>query len=152
MGQPNLALRVGTSVRSPLIITAAAVGDSRVLTVYGVLDDTTYVRLRDAVIKAALDEYRALIIDVTRLAVAAPAALPGFTTASSGISQRSDIPIALVCDSIMGQKALHQNGINLDIPVYWRIGDAIAALPDDDEHRPTIPLRTGPGGRDTGRL
>ena len=151
MGQPNLALRVGTSVRSPLIITAAAVGDSRVLTVYGVLDDTTYVRLRDAVIKAALDEYRALIIDVTRLAVAAPAALPGFTTASSGISQHSYIPIALVCDSITGQKALHQNGINLDIPVYWRIGDAIAALPDD-EHWPTGPLRTGPGGRGTGRL
>jgi hypothetical protein len=114
---------------------------------------------------AALDEYRALIIDVTRLAVASPSAWSVFTTARSHIAQRSDIPMTLVCGTIKGQKALRRNGISRDIPVYWRVAAAIAALPDDDEHAyrrrahaelspqsrwlerwPTIPLRTGSGG------
>ena len=156
---------LSSAARSGLTFTTAAAGDRRVLTVYGVLDDTTYIRVRDAVINAALDEYRALIIDVTRLAVATPSAWSVFTTARSDIAQRSDIPMALVCSTINGQKALRRSGINRDIPVYWGVEAAISALPDDDdhayrrrpraelspqrrwlEHWPTIPLRTGPRG------
>ena len=103
---PSSALK-GTA-RSGLTFTTAAMGDSRVLTVYGVLDDTTYIRVRDAVIKAALDEYRALIIDVTSLAVATPSAWSVFTTTRSHVAQRSDILMALVCGTINGQKALGQ--------------------------------------------
>ena len=153
------------AARSGLTFTTAAVGDSCVLTVYGVLDDTTYLRVRDAVIKAANDEWCALIIDVTRLVVAAPSAWSVFLTARSHIAQCSDIPVALVCGTIKGQKALGRNGISPDIPVHWRVEAAIAALPDDDEYTyrrrpraelssesgwlerwPTIPLRTGPSG------
>jgi hypothetical protein len=122
------------AARSGLTFTTAAVGGSRVLTVYGVLDDTTYIRVRDAVINAALDEYRALIIDVTKLAVATPSAWSVFTTARSHFAQRSDLPMALVCGTIPGHKALRRNGISRDIPVYWRVEAAIAALPDDDVH------------------
>ena len=122
------------AARSGLTFTTAAVGDSRVLTVYGVLDDTTYIRVRDAVIKAANDEYGALIIDVTRLAVATPSAWSVFLTARSHIAQCSDIPMALVCGTIKGQKALRRNGISPDIAVHWRVEAAIAALPDDDEY------------------
>jgi hypothetical protein len=168
VGRSPLSTLMGAS-RSGLTFTTAAVGDRCVLTVYGVLDDTTYIRVRDAVINTALDEYRALIIDVTRLAVASPSAWSVFTTARSHIAQRSDIPMTLVCGTIKGQKALRRNGISRDIPVYWRVEAAIAALPDDDddddehayrrrahaelspqrrwlERWPTIPLRTGSGG------
>jgi hypothetical protein len=84
---------------------------------------------------------------------------------SRALAYCPDIPMALVCGTINGQKALRRNGINRDIPVHWRVEAAIAALPDDDEHAyrrraraelfpqsrwlerwPTIPLRTGPGG------
>ena len=55
--------------QTELRITASAVGDNRVLTLDGVLDDTTYVPLRNAIVKTALDEPDAVIIDVTGLAV-----------------------------------------------------------------------------------
>lgn len=147
--------------RSGLTFTTAGVGNRRVLTIYGVLDDTTCIRVRDAVINAALDEYRALIVDVTRLAVATPSAWSVFTTARSHIAQPSDIPMVLVCGTVTGQKALRRNGISRDIPVYWRVEAAIAALTDDEhayrrrahadlppqslwlERWPTVPLRTG---------
>jgi hypothetical protein len=164
VGRSPVSTLKGAS-RSGLTFTTAAVGDSRVLTVYGVLDATTQIRVRDAVLNAALDDYRALIIDVTRLAVATPSAWSVFTAARSHIAQRSDISMALVCGTIKGQKALRRNGIGRDIPVYWRVQDAVDALPDDVEHAyrrrvqaevspqsswlerwPTIPLRTGSGG------
>ena len=164
IGRSPLSTRKRAS-RSGLALTTAVVGNRCVLTVYGVLDDTTYLRVLDAVAKAALDEYRVPIVDVTRLAAATPSALSVFTTAHSQVGQRSDISMALVCGTIEGQKALRRNGISGDMPVYWRVEAAIAALRVDDEHAhrrrahaelspqsrwlerlPTIPLRTGYSG------
>jgi hypothetical protein len=117
-----------------LTITVAAVAGTCVLTVYGVLNNTTYFRLRDAVIKAALDAPRAVIIDVTCLVVSAPSAWVVFTSARWQIDQWPDIPIALVCDNIEDQKLLRHNGISRYIPVYWTVDAAIAALSHDDQH------------------
>lgn len=50
---------------------------------------------------------------------------------------RSDIPIALVCGTITGQKALRRNGISRDVPVYSRVEAATAAPPDDDDDERT---------------
>jgi hypothetical protein len=104
------------------------VADSYVLTGYGVLDAITYFRVREAVIEAAQNEPRAIIIDVTRLTVATTPALSAFV-AQSNIAHWPQVPMALVCGSIKGQKALRGNAISRLIPVYWTVDAAIAALP-----------------------
>jgi hypothetical protein len=121
--------------RSPLTITAAPVADTYVLTVYGMLDSTTYFRLRDAVIKAALDVPRAVIVDVTKLAVRTQSAWMVFPSARWHITPWPDVPIALVCDNAAGHKTLRRNGITRFIPVFWSVDAAVAALPGDDGHR-----------------
>jgi hypothetical protein len=111
-----------------LLFTTATVADSCVLTGYGVLDATTYFRMRDAVIKALQNEPRAVIIDVSRLTVATTPTLSAFIE-QSNIAHWPDVPMALVCSSIKGQKALRGNAISRQIPVYWSVEAAIAALP-----------------------
>ncbi len=54
---------------SSIVVSADSAGTVCVLTVDGVLDNSTYLSLRDAVIKAALDEPRAVLVDVNRLDV-----------------------------------------------------------------------------------
>lgn len=123
------------SARSGLTVSAAVVAHSRVLTLCGVLDATTYCRVRDAILKAAaLDGCRAVIIDVTSLVVAEPAPWPQFTSACEQIAEWPRVPIALVCDSVAGQKLLRRSGISGEISVYWSVAAAIAALPGDNEH------------------
>ena len=51
------------------------------LTVRGTLDSITYRSLRDQIIKAALDEPKAVIVDVTHLGVPAESAWVVFTSA-----------------------------------------------------------------------
>ena len=48
----------------PLTITADVVRGAVVLTADGVLDSSTYQTLRDVIIKAALDEPDAIVVDV----------------------------------------------------------------------------------------
>jgi len=55
--------------RSELRIIGSTVADARVLTLDGLLDGTTYVPLRDAIVKTALDEPLGVIVDVNGLTV-----------------------------------------------------------------------------------
>jgi anti-anti-sigma regulatory factor len=116
------------ATRKGLLLTTATVADRCVLTGYGVLDATTYFRLREAVIKAAHNGPRAVIIDVTRLTVAKTPALSLFIE-QSDISHWPEVPMALVCASRKVQKALRGNAISRQMPVYWSVEAAIAALP-----------------------
>ena len=92
MGQRVIARR-----QSDLRIARGDVADARVLTIDGVLDDTTYVPLRDAIVKTALDEPRVLVVDVTRLTVRSEPAWAVFTSARWQIAEWPDTPIGLVC-------------------------------------------------------
>ena len=57
-------------------------GDSTVLNARGVLDDSTYLALRDQVIGAALEEPDSVIVDVTELDVPSESAWLALTSAS----------------------------------------------------------------------
>ena len=83
--------------QSELRINVTAVADARVLTADGVLDGTTYRPLRDAIVKAALDEPRRVIVDVTKLTVREDPAWAVFTSARWQVADWPDIPIGLVC-------------------------------------------------------
>ncbi|MEZ0351063.1 STAS domain-containing protein [Mycobacterium sp. pR1184] len=99
--------------------------DVAVMTSGGVLDGTTYRTLRDAVIKAALDEPRAVIVDVNQLSVPAVSAWSVFTSARWHVSTWPDVPILLVCGSLRSRRAITANGVSRYVPVY---GDQQAAV------------------------
>ncbi len=111
-----------------LVMSTAEIANARVLTAEGCLDGTTYLPLRDAIIKAALDEPAAVIIDVTALLVPAPSAWAAFTSARWHIGQWPDVPIALVCAHRGGRTAITRNGVARYVPVYPSTPDAIAAI------------------------
>lgn len=117
--------------RSELRIRAAVVADACVLTVDGTLDETTYVPLRDAVVKAALDEPRAVIVDVNSLVVRDEAAWAVFTSARWQVAEWPDVPIGLVCAHAQGQNAVRRNGVTRYVPVYPTLRVAVTELPAD---------------------
>jgi hypothetical protein len=111
--------------RSPLSITESTVRDMRVLTVDGALDATTYMLMREAIVKAARDEPRAVIVDVTKLVVREDPAWAVFTSAVWQVTEWPGKPIALVCAHDRGRNALRCNGITRYVAVYPTVQSAV---------------------------
>lgn len=124
-----------------LRITAFPVEDSRVLTIDGLLDATTYVPLREAIVKAALDEPLALIIDVNGLTVRDDPAWSVFTNASWQVAEWPDIPIGMVCAHDQGQNALRRNGITRYVPLYPTVDSATTEMAADGPRRYRLRVR-----------
>lgn len=111
-----------------LRISSTNVADACVLTVVGALNAATYNPLREAIIKAALDEPRGVIIDASRLTVRDDAAWAVFTSASWQIAEWPDILMGLVCAHEQGRNALRRNGISRYVPVYATLERAFTEL------------------------
>jgi hypothetical protein len=99
-----------------------------VLAAHGVLDSTTYRPLRDQIIKAALDAPRAVIVEVTDLAVPAPSAWAVFTSARWHVNRWPQVPIVLVCEHEAGRSAIARNGISRYLPLYPDIDSAVDGI------------------------
>jgi hypothetical protein len=110
-----------------LTVTAEEVRGTTVLRARGVLDEISYVPLRDKIIHAALAEPRAVVIDVTDLAVPAESAWSAFSSARWHVSRWPRIPIALVCNR-PASDVRH-------VPVYPTVESAVASLPHADNRR-----------------
>jgi hypothetical protein len=111
-----------------LTVATEAVDETAVLTAYGVLDTTTYLSLRDSIIKAALDEPKAVIIVVSQLFVPAESAWAVFTSARWHVGRWPEVPILLVCAHAFGRASVARNGVARYVPVYSTIGAALDAL------------------------
>ncbi len=109
----------------------SAVADACVLTAYGLLDDSTYLPLRDAIVKAALDEPVSVVVDITALSVRNDAALAVFTSARWQVSEWPDIPIGLVCAHDYRLNALRHNAITRYVPVFPTVQLAVTDLAAD---------------------
>ena len=118
-----------------LRIRATDTTDARFLTLDGVLDAVTYTPLRDTIVKAALDEPPAVIIDVNELTAREDPAWAVFTSARWQIAEWPDVPIGLVCAHDHGQNALQRNGITRYVPVYTTLQTAVAELAADELRR-----------------
>lgn len=116
--------------RPALVVSAETVGTVSLLTVDGVIDTSTYLQLRDAVIKAALDEPRAVLVDVNALDVPASSAWSVFTSARWHVSTWPDVPIVLVCGHASRRRTIERNGVTRYVPVYATAEAALAALTD----------------------
>jgi hypothetical protein len=111
--------------RSAMMVTEEMVTGVTLLKVDGILDTTTYLSLRDEIIKAALAEPVAVIVDVTGLVVPAQSAWAVFTSARWHVCTWPEIPIALICESSAGRDAVKRNGVTRYVPVYRTIEDAM---------------------------
>lgn len=99
-------------------IDVAAQRDATVLVTDGVLDSSTYREVRDAVIKAALDEPRAVIVDVNLLSAPSASAWTVFTSARWHVSVWPDVPILLVCSTAAVRRAIKAGGVARHVPVH----------------------------------
>ncbi len=122
-----------SGIRSALTINTATVGEVCVLNVSGVLDGTTYIALRDAIKKAALDRPRAVIVEIARLVVVGDSAWAVFPAARWCITDGPDVPMALVCDKTESCNALCRNSIDRHLPAYRTVDAAIAELTGSSE-------------------
>lgn len=111
-----------------LAFAAETRGESVLLTVRGTLDSTTYLALRDRIIKAALEEPRAVIVDISELSWPAESALAVFTSARWHVQRWPEIPIGLVCADPAGRDAVVRNGVARYVPVYRAAEDALRAM------------------------
>jgi hypothetical protein len=118
-----------------LTVSAVAQDSTTVLTANGVLDSCTYRTLRDTIIKAALEEPKAVIVDVTDLLVPAESAWAVFTSARWHVGRWPKVPIALVCEHTAGRSAIARNGVTRYVPVHPTIDAAMQGLPHTGSRR-----------------
>ncbi|CAM3311836.1 STAS domain-containing protein [Mycobacterium colombiense] len=102
--------------------------DAATLTVEGVLDSSTYRTVRDAVIKAAIDEPRAVIVDINRLHAPSASAWTVFTSARWHVSVWPDVPILLACADPRVQRELAKAGVTRYVPIYATLELALDAV------------------------
>ena len=101
-----------------------------VLTVGGVLDGATYRLLRDAIIKAALDEPGAVVVDVNDVSVPSESAWSVFTSARWHVSIWPDVPILLVCAHPQRRRTIARCGVARYVAVYPSHESALDATTD----------------------
>jgi hypothetical protein len=110
-----------------LVVSERVTAGPVVLVAQGVLNSSTYRKLRDTIIKAALDHPDGVIVDITALAVPAASALTVFTSVRWHLSEWSSAPLALVCGHPARQKELARNAITRYVPVFPTVESATAA-------------------------
>jgi hypothetical protein len=113
-----------------MLVREATQDGVTILIVDGVLDSSTYLELRDRIVKAALDETLAVIVNISALRVPAPSAYAVFTSARWQVSRWPDVPVLLVCGHSTGRTALRRQGITRYVPVHDSLDAALAALDD----------------------
>jgi hypothetical protein len=106
----------------------------RILSAHGTLNGATYLAVRDGILKAAVDQPRAVVIDVTALTVEPPSAWAVFTAARWLVSVWPDVPIMLVCAHQPGRDAITRNGVARYVPVYPDVAAAVASTMDTATH------------------
>ncbi|WP_370492068.1 STAS domain-containing protein [Mycobacterium sp. pW045] len=113
-----------------LTVSADTVAGACLLRALGRLDSSTYLELRDSVIKAAMDEPQAVMVDVDRLDVPALSAWSVFTSARWHVSTWPDIPILLVCARSEVAETISRIGVTRYVPVHADVESALASLVD----------------------
>lgn len=109
-----------------MIMSAHTLDSASVLMFDGLLDSSTYLPLRDAVIKTALAEPRAVIIDVTELRVPAESAWSVFASARWHVSVWPDVPVVLVSQDSHSREAIVRSGVTRHVPLHTTIESACA--------------------------
>ncbi|MEH3139747.1 MAG: sulfate transporter [Mycobacterium kyogaense] len=105
------------------------------VTMAGTLDSWTYRDVRDSVIKAALDEHDAVVVDVSALAVPAITAWAAFTSARWHVSVWPDVPVILVSADAVTRATIRRSGVTRHVPLVANETEAVAAIGVGDFRR-----------------
>ena len=120
--------------RPPIWVDVERQDEVLVLRASGVLDGTTYRPLRDAIIKAALEEPRAVLISVNDLSVPSESAWSVFTSARWYVNTWPDVPILLVCAHPQRRLAIASCGVTRYVPVHPTDESALDTVADRSLH------------------
>jgi len=94
----------------------------------GTLDAATYGRLRDALVKAAAEVPRAVIVDLDRIGIRTPVALSLFPTVATEIAMWPGVPLRLVAANDVIHGILAQYRMQQYVPVHRGLEEAVAAI------------------------
>ncbi|MET8764213.1 STAS domain-containing protein [Lentzea sp. NPDC004782] len=108
-----------------LTLDADLLGQCVVIRPRGVLDRSTYPRLRDRMLKHAVDVPRALIVDLSDVTIGTTSALSVFTTVSLRISDWPAVPL-LVATGPAHAETLRRTPIRRYVTVCADVDDALA--------------------------
>jgi anti-anti-sigma regulatory factor len=102
---------------------------------HGVLDVASYGDLRNTMVKAAIDEPRAVIIDLDGLSVPDRWALALFSSVSDQLAQWPGVPLLLSATREGQRDLLDRYRLARFVPVYSSVLDAVAAIDDPPPRR-----------------
>jgi hypothetical protein len=105
-------------------------GGAVVVVAEGLLDAVSYSRLRTAMVKAAADEPRAVIVDVDRLQVDSQAALALFPAVATELATWPGLPLLLVATGEAARLMLADYRMPRLVPVYDDLDAAVDAIGD----------------------
>jgi hypothetical protein len=113
-----------------LTVSAFPAGTASLLTSDGVLDSRTYLQLRNRIIEAALEEPRAVLVDVNALGVPASSAWKVFTSARWHVHSWPDVPVILLCSDAGRRRTIARSGVTRYVPVHATVEAALKSLTD----------------------
>ncbi|MCV7242990.1 STAS domain-containing protein [Mycobacterium mantenii] len=99
-----------------------------VLTVNGELDAANSTALRERILKAALDNVAAVVVDVSGLKVQAESTWSTFVSAYWQVGSTLHVPIVLVCTDRAARDAITHSGVTHFMPLYSGEKAAMKAL------------------------
>ena len=99
-----------------------------ILTFDGVLNTSNSAALRDSIMKAALNEPSAVIVNINALQVPAPSAWSAFLGVRWQTETQPDVPIVLVCSHRATREAISRSGLTRFMPVYANEKGAMKAI------------------------
>lgn len=99
-----------------------------IVTLRGRLDSLSYRPLRDGLVQLAVEQPRALIVDIDGLEIDSEPALTVFSSASSRVSIWPQVPILLVARNGSRRSRVDRSAIAHVVPVFGSVEAAIASV------------------------
>lgn len=94
---------------------------------YGQLDSLSYRGLRDELVKLAVEEPRAVIVDIDDVEIQSEPVLTVFSSARSRVNVWPEVPILLVARTSVQRRSLGRGAVAHFVPVFRTVEDAIAS-------------------------
>jgi anti-anti-sigma factor len=101
----------------------------------GRLDAQTYGTLRDRLIKLAIEQPRALLVQADGLEVSSTSALTVFSAVWMRINQWPAVPMALVAVDERQRRLIRYSGVQRYVPTYSSLTDALGAVEEPPQRR-----------------
>ncbi|MBP2181783.1 STAS domain-containing protein [Amycolatopsis magusensis] len=118
-----------------LSISVAEQAGCRVVAVSGELTITAYPELRDVMLKCAVEQPSAVIVDIEELRVATPSLVSVFAQVSMRLSDWPGVPVLLVAGEEASRRLFEHTPVPRFVPVFPTVDDAVGGSTDRLQRR-----------------